>query len=490
MGQLDYRVTVDWIGGSLLDITDDVLSCVIGYGKSEPRFYYPITPGGVCVLTLNNERAIYNPSDPGAGLPREIIPGSIVSVYSDDGTEVLEWRGRLWSLTPSAQPDVVKISTLEAVGPLTWISQRKFNNWYNDFDLTLSGTMINNTLDLIDFPSSEREVDPGRSKVNAGALVYAGALGDVRNSIAIPNILRTIAITEFGSVRESHDNKIVFEDRHNRVRNYEVKGGFSDIASELGGSVNRAIMDFINISQAGSHTDSVINRFEAEITSLETTDEEEIVNLAPLRISAGQTVSVSWVIPEDSVFSFVQPFFAPSVFQDITEQNGLEFSIQVTNFEHTPTSFKFDISASKNVNITRLSVKGQKVFDVNFQGVFAQDSDSISRYDLKTQEFPSQVVVNLEEAENYVKAALSVFKDPLPALELTYAAEASDNTRYWALRHRLSNVVSVKSDYLGVDSNYFIEHIRKRIQPGGLHFVTYLLSDARAVEPWMRFQCK
>lgn len=499
LDRLFYRVEVDWVGGAgTHDITADVISLIFRYGKAEPQYYYPLAPGGVCTLVLNDSSGIYNPANPLPPLPSELVPGSVIGVYMGVSAASMQliWEGRVDTIIPHADPFTPTFASMECVGALTWLARALNFTYYNDFQERLSGDMVNVTLNNIDWAIGERAIDPGQSRIRPGALIAQGGLGDIRNKISVPGILRTIAVAEFGTVRESHDNKIVFEDRYHRIRRARSgkRGIFTDDKDAVrAGSPGRAdaVMPAAEIGQIGAHYDSVINVFESSIVSLHTIDTSVIVDLAAtanITLDAGEIKEFTWELSSTADYLYVLPFYRPSTATDMDEASGLERYIEVDDWQTTPQSFSFTLQAARDVVITRLEVRGRKVDGATFDTARAQDSVSIAKYDKRSIEFPSPILANFDDADDYCRAALSIFKDPKPGLTLAYHPITSEDTAHWAANHRLSDVIEVECAALGIErAPFFIESIQHQITNAFDHVVTYQLSGLGEYSPWMAF---
>ena len=90
------------------------------------------------------------------------------------------------------------------------------------------------------------------------------------------------------------------------------------------------------------------------------------------------------------------------------------------------------------------------------------------------------------EAQNWVDYSLSIFKDPLPRLALSFTANKSGAELFAALDLDISDRVTVtatsNNTKLGINTDFIVENIRHRVTEGNtLHQTTFELSAASGI---------
>ena len=118
--------------------------------------------------------------------------------------------------------------------------------------------------------------------------------------------------------------------------------------------------------------------------------------------------------------------------------------------------------------------------------MIAEDATSQTAFKKRTYKSRAKWFPTSVEAQHWVNYNLSIFKDPLPRLAISFTANKSAATLFAALDLGISDRVTVTATgdntKLGIDEPFIIENVRHRVTEGNtLHQTTFELSPASAV---------
>ena len=117
-----------------------------------------------------------------------------------------------------------------------------------------------------------------------------------------------------------------------------------------------------------------------------------------------------------------------------------------------------------------------------------EDTTSQTTHNTK-REWPAKTdyIPTTQEAYDWAKFHLAIYKDPIPMLTMTYIANRSeamlDEMIDREIGDRITVVANTNAD-LTINSDFFIEAIRHDIISNKMHRVIYLLSDAEQFSDW------
>lgn len=238
---------------------------------------------------------------------------------------------------------------------------------------------------------------------------------------------------------------------------------------------------------------NVYNTITATVTPWDLQSEVELWRLdeAPL-IPAGETRTWWGEASVSGESVFVGAWVTPASTTDYTantESGGggtdLTSSITVTTTKLAKT-IKLQIAngASVPAYITLLKARGTYYDSLTKVTRKSEDATSQTNYQKRTLSINGKYLTNAEVAQDFVDYAIGKYKDPRAELSLTLTNQDSTTLNY-ILDLEISDRVTVDNDLLGIDDDYFIDHMEHNISMGGkLHTVTYRLADTINEDFW------
>ena len=136
---------------------------------------------------------------------------------------------------------------------------------------------------------------------------------------------------------------------------------------------------------------------------------------------------------------------------------------------------------SGTVYLTKLQAQGNALVAKDKVQVGADDSTSQTTYGKRTFPHPGAFLPDTQEVQDWADFHVAVWKDPVPLLRVTMAANRSVAALTDTYSRDLSDLVTVEADNnagLGVDTLFFVESVQHRIDNMLQHRATYTLSEA------------
>ena len=229
MAKATYVLEIDWnndgvFTGTGENVTSRMLRVTYQRGRDYASQLRGRAKGGKLLAVLDNSSGDYNFFNTGGPIYGNIIQGVAVQLRSTAPDVATLWRGFLQDVVPMAKMDNAHMVQVKAAGPLTF---------YNDENLNVamqtsrgSGAAVGDVLDAAGIPAGDRTLDTGQETFNRWW---------VDRKKLIPS-LREIENSEMGYIGESADGKILFEDRHHRLKSphYTSQATWTDA---LGGAL-------------------------------------------------------------------------------------------------------------------------------------------------------------------------------------------------------------------------------------------------------------
>ena len=445
----------------------------------------------------------------------------------DHPNRVRMWTGYLDNVSPQVAINQQHTALLNITGPLNWLSRNRFDNFFTLSDNLSTGAAINEILDRVPWPDNEeyrgeglwpRDTPAGKSNVRSAAILNSGALGRPQSHVNVINALNLIVRCELGYLRDGHDGSIIFEDRDRRPTSLdeEPRAFFSDDIEEVD---DDNVLGIETLAQAGSYFDSVYNQFQSDLHRYETRQPTDVKfwidiegasswvpgsNERPptpaLRMDPGFPYTVTHAqTPPPYIWPWVTPVRntdyrfntqADGMGEDISDTLRVvvvDSSYQEVTVQVTPIT--------KSGYLTLLKIRGSAISENAHLStvILRRDVDSIAKYDLRKFEWPNQMVTNEEEAEDHLNWLLSIYKEPLPQLTMSYVANRSEKNLDAALNIKVSDKVLLRSLRMGIHDDFtlsarvfFVESVQHTIEPARIHRIQYSLSDASRIFPTFR----
>jgi hypothetical protein len=163
---------------------------------------------GTLTLRLTDQNGDFNPTNPASPYYEVLTPMKKVQITATYGSVTYPiFSGFITSYVttyPGESDDTVAITTIQAVDAFRLAQLAQISTVTGATAGDLSGTRINEILDQIDWPASQRDIDAGLTTMQADPGTNRTAL----------QALFTVANSEYGAIYVSADNNFVFQDRN------------------------------------------------------------------------------------------------------------------------------------------------------------------------------------------------------------------------------------------------------------------------------------
>lgn len=305
-----------------------------------------------------------------------------------------------------------------------------------------------------------------------------------------------IEATEFGWLRESQQDRLVFEDRHYRLTGDRVVSQKTYADDGAAGAIQ-----YQRIPQDDPIED-VYNR----ITALVPT--QSLDSLTTLWTLASSGAASPYIGPGETR-RFVAEYPTPNAANgDI----GAVWTTPVASADYTANSQSdgggADLTGNLTLSVvpaldrmviilgnpegatgaylTLLQARGQPVQEGNRQPLEEVAPDSIDQYGEREYPIPAEYLPDTEEGVAYCRYVMALHRQVSPRMQVRFAAHADSDHLTEALTRYLSDRITMISDtatQLGLaDEDMFVERIDHEVIGGGnQHWVTLALSSADKV---------
>ena len=163
---------------------------------------------GTLTLRITDQNGDFNPQNPSGPYYELLTPMKKVQITATYGSVTYPiFSGFITSYVttyPGESDDTVAITTIQAVDAFRLAQLAQISTVTGATAGDLSGTRINEILDQINWPASQRDIDAGLTTMQADPGTNRTAL----------QALFTVANSEYGAIYVSADNNFVFQDRN------------------------------------------------------------------------------------------------------------------------------------------------------------------------------------------------------------------------------------------------------------------------------------
>ena len=455
-----YKIEIDWDkDGDFYDTDEDVSSNVktvhFSRGKSDELGKAEV---GQCSITLNNANGLYTPSNSGGDLYGALLPKRPIQTYAIyNGNKYDLFYGFIEEIIPhphKTEQDCI----ITAVDGMDFLSRHDMATaLYKD---ALTGTIHGYILDDAGWSATMRTLDTGQDTVP----YWYGH--DVKARFA----QEEIDDSEQGFSYVGGSGYFYFEDRHHRSTSTHQtsQATFNNTMADMTYSLSpRNVYNIIKVTVTPWELQS--------ITELWRLDETPI-------IPAGETYTY-WGNASVSGQPVFVDTWATLNDGDTDYTASGTVSVSQTNFAQ---AIKIVIENTDTVPVTITLLKARGTYYDNLTKVTlkAEDSTSQTAYQKRTFELDGKYMTDSDKARDYVTYAIGKYKDP--RAELSMSAMNQDTTilaKILALE--ISDRITVVNDELGLNDDYFIDHMEHDISMSGkLHTVSYRLSDTINEDFW------
>lgn len=386
--------------------------------------------------------------------------------------------GYLEKIEPQPRLSGAHLAQLRAFGPLGRIAQKNVHTTGNANQL--SGAAIGVILDEASWSTPLRNIDVGQTTLIRW-------WEDEHNAF---DAGRDIEETEQGYLGESSDGKIIFEDRHHRLLapHTTSQATWSDDAA--------AALRYNSINQLDAWKE-IFNRIEVPVRFFTVGATQELWRLAasgadsptldagevrtffanfPTFDSTSTQVAVdTWTTPVATT-DFTVNTQADGLGSDLTASITISVVKKATIMEITLTN-----TSASNGFLTLLKARGTPINAGDETFMVAEDATSQTAYGIRSYAFPAPLQGSVQNALDYARAVLAVYKGPVPVLKVGFQANR-DATRFAEMivrdvSDRVTIVANNNAD-LGINEDFFVENMRHHINVARHHEVEFECSSA------------
>ena len=245
----------------IVDVSNQVSAISTKRGRSPESDQFQTGTMSMKIVDTNGDFNPQNPNSPYAGLLSPMRKVQITATYG--ATTYPIFSGFITSyntVTPQYTGDV-SFTTITAVDAFRLAQNAQISTVADTSAGQLSGARINDILDEIDWPSSQREIDPGQTTMQADPGTARTALG----------AMQVVEISEYGSLYVDRDNNFVFKDRLTATSSVnQTAVSFADNGTGI--AYNNAVWIFndaliynkADITRAGGQTQNATNTSSVE----------------------------------------------------------------------------------------------------------------------------------------------------------------------------------------------------------------------------------
>src|SRR3990170_528133 len=449
MTQATYVLEVDGNGdGDFGDANEDITADMIDFETGRGRDFASQLTGravaGRLRATLLNTTGKYSPFNTGSPLAANL------------------WTGYLDRIGPETlSPVNLSRAILEAIGPIGKLNGKRVNPPGSGG--AASGTLVGTVLDDAGWGAGDRTSVTGPWFVEDKDALEA---------------VREIEETELGFFYEGEDGKLVYEDRHHRLKSDHLtsQATLSDAAA--------ATLGYASIIEEDPLRE-IFNEARATVQPY------SVGGLAVLWTLTGETPVLApaetrtwWAIypgPADSTGAYVSAWTTPAVGTDITVSGVPNSSIAIvaTKFAR---SMKIAVTnnGSSTATLTLVQARGTPATRQDATVIVEEDTASQAKYGTRTHRLAGPWFANTNDARDLTAYVVARHKDPLAMLQMALPANKFSALLSEAFSRKISDRITIvatgSKTQLGINEDFFVEGIAHRWQVGGPHVTTFLCS--------------
>lgn len=464
---VDWNGDLDWLDTGE-DVTADVQDVSWQRGRDVASQLTGRSTAGKLSARLKDATGKYASFNAASPLYGMLLPGRKVQLRDDSANP--QWTGYLERIEPVPSIDGLQMATLTAFGPLG-LPTKKVETAM--LATVRTDQVIGSVLDAAAWPAGDRSLDVGLTTLGRWWCYDKGMIEASREAER----------AEAGFILEMKDGKIAFENRQHRlVTPHTVsQATFSDTAGGLSYSVIRQIdpLAFVFNRFLASARRHSVGSLAVLWTHPETgADSPKIERDGQSRIFvAVNTNGVNaWTTPVATT-DFLANSQADGLGTNLTGsitvgvvKRAVTMAVTLTNTHPTLDAY-----------VTFLQARGTPLAELDMAQVTAEDAPSQTAYGVREFPSPPEWLPDTEEAQDWALLNLSIFKDPIPFLEMTFPAHRDAAHLTQALNRDVGDRITLVAGtgaLLGINGDFFIEAINQRVNLEGEHLVAFLLSDA------------
>jgi hypothetical protein len=489
---------VDWDNdGNFLnansDVSSDVLDIAWSRGRDSASQLTGRATAGELEARLKNEDNLYNSFNGDSDLSGKILPGIAVRLQISSSSPEFPytfpltfpegepaWRGYLDSVSPSFLRGGNKELLLRATGPLARIAARETAEVVTSTSIR-TGAAI--TLVINDADSTiPTAIDTGETTMTRWWTSAQPAL----------DAIRSIEETEIGYVGESPDGEIVFESRQSRLQAPHItsQATFSDAADAT--LTYAAIEQIDPMSEIYNTMNANVQLYTVGSVAVLWTLAESGSNSPPLPVGIAKTFVAKYPTAASAVnASHVNAWTTTAATTDMLANAAADgtgtnltsdIGISVAKYSEL-MKITLTNNSTTDAYITKLQARGTPVTADDPLKIVEEDSTSQTSFGKRTFPLEGPFIPDEQEARDLMAFLLSIHKDPMRMVILTWDGNKDSTHATKARTLDISDRITVTANNragLGINEDFFIEHMRHSMDNQGTYEVTYECSDATA----------
>jgi hypothetical protein len=492
-----YTLQVDWNNdGDFGDAGEDVTARLLHVQWERGRDYASALTGrsksAKLRATLDNTSGDYSSFNTSSPLTGKIVPGRKVRLDGGTGSfpytfpivfnDSPHFVGYLQRIIPIGDLHGKDVAILEVWGALGQINQKRIHvelvadiGTGAAFEDILEEAGLTTTTDF--------KFDTGQTTIKRFWLSI------VDHTI---KALRQVEWVEGGFIKENKDGVIEFEDRHHRLKSPHTtsQATFSD-ASGAARTYSKAPQQDAMVG--------IFNEFDATVQTYTVASSNTVLwtlaeSGADSPLLAPRESKRFWAVfpnPDSATDAIhVDSWAAPVATTDyitntVSDGSGTDHTADtaVSDVEEGPNIRERIVTnnASVSVYLTLLQVRGKVVTRNDPVRLRATDTDSQTAYGKRNFTLQSQLMPDTAEGQSWADYHLSIYKDPIPIVEIWVNANRDHTHLVEALSRDISDritLVATNDAGLGINEDFFIEAEKHVINSDRVHWVRWRLSPA------------
>ena len=489
---------VDWDNdGNFLnansDVTDDVLQLSWSRGRDSASQLTGHAIAGQLQAQMKNEANLYNSFNSDSDLNGKILPGLAVRLQISSSSPTFDytfpltfpeaepaWRGYLDSISPSFLRTSGKQLMLRATGPLARVVARETAEVVTSTSIR-TGAAI--TLAINDADSSiATDIDTGETTMTRWWTSGQPAL----------SAIRAIEDSEIGYIGESPDGEIVFESRQHRLNAPHItsQGTFSDAADAT--LTYAGITQIDPLAELYNTMNANVQLYTVGSLAVLWTLAESGANSPPLVVGASKTFVAKYpTAASASNAKHVDAWTTTAATTDMLANAAADgtgtnltsdIGISVAKYSES-MNITLTNNSTTDAFITKLQARGTPVTADDPLKIVEEDSTSQTSFGKRTFPLTGPFIPSEQDARDLMAFLLSIHKDPMRTMVMTWDGNKDSTHATKARTLDISDRITITANNragLGVNDDFFIEHMTHNMGSSGQYSVTYQCSEATA----------
>lgn len=231
-GLLDTNVLAD-AASVIVDVSDQVNAISTKRGRSAESDQFQTGTLSLRIVDTNGDFNPQNTAGPYYGLLSPMRKVQITATYGATTYPIFSGYITSYNTTTPQYTGDVSFTTITAVDAFRLAQNAQISTVSGTSAGQLSGARINNLLDAISWPASQRTIDAGQTTMQADPGTARTALG----------AMQTVETSEYGALYIDRDNNFVFKDRNTATTSVNQNAvNFTDTGSGI--AYNNAVWIF------------------------------------------------------------------------------------------------------------------------------------------------------------------------------------------------------------------------------------------------------